>query len=130
MTNKTACMISLRTEGSTALDILKLFVSPLVTILSFTHGSRLTLHLLHPSIIASLLYCTHTHLQGVCELWCSLPQRCYAPTRLATSSHHALFCVVPVGRTSCLSMNGSNLSILIALVSLSFCLPLFFSVSH
>lgn len=65
------------------------------------------------------------HLQGVCELWCSLPQRCYALTRMATSSHHALFCVEPVGRTSCLSMNGSNLSILTALVSL----PLFVSLS-
>lgn len=68
------------------------------------------------------------HLQGVCELWCSLPQRCYALTRMATSSHHALFCVEPVGRTSCLSMNGSNLSILTALVSLPFFVSLSFSV--
>ncbi len=69
------------------------------------------------------------HLQGVCELWCSLPQHCYALTRMATSSHHALFCVEPVGRTSCLSINGSNLLILTASVSppflsLSFSVPL------
>lgn len=72
---------------------------------------------------------THTHsaihLQGVCELWCSVPQRCYALTRMATSSPHALFCVEPVGGTSCISMNGSNLSTLTALVSL----PLFVSLS-
>lgn len=93
----------------------------------FPSGSPLPHHLLHPSISPSLFYHTHTeiHLQGVCELWCSLPQRCYALTRMATSSHHALFCVEPVGRTSCLSMNGSNLSIVTALVSL----PLFVSLS-
>uniref|UniRef100_A0A672KGQ1 Uncharacterized protein n=1 Tax=Sinocyclocheilus grahami TaxID=75366 RepID=A0A672KGQ1_SINGR len=36
------------------------------------------------------------HLQAVCELWCSLPQHCYALTWMATSSHHALFCVEPM----------------------------------
>ncbi len=65
------------------------------------------------------------HLQGVCELWCSLPQHCYALTRMATSSHHALFCVEPVGRTSCLSINGSNLLILTASVSPPFFVSLF-----
>lgn len=98
----------------------------------FPSGSPLSHHLLHPSISPFLFYHTHTqreiHLQGVCELWCSVPQRCYALTRMATSSPHALFCVEPVGRTSCLSMNGSNLSILTALVSLPLFVFLSFSV--
>lgn len=58
--------------------------------------------------------CAHTHtrahLQGVSELWLSLPWSCYMVTWMATSSHHALFCVMPVGSVARRSMDESNIS--------------------
>lgn len=115
---------------SAALDSFKLCAPHHLVTISFLqaylfltiYSTRLSAH---PCSITHTHTVAEIHLQGVCELWCSLPQCCFALTRMATSSHHALFCVEPVGRTSCLSMNGSNLSILTASVSPPFFVSLF-----